>query len=232
MATSDLPTVDALAALELFRGVPSEVLQEVIAWTRIRVLPRGASLFHQGEPAQRAHALLVGAVRISQVGSDGEQAVIRFIGAGEIFGSVPIYTDRRYPADAVAMIDSIEASWGQRELVGLMERRPAIAINMLTIVGRRLAELQDRVRELATQRADRRIANTLLRLARQAGHATAAGIEIGFPLRRKDIADISGTTLHTASRILSQWRKDRLIISDRRRLTLSSLAAIQQILGD
>lgn len=229
MTMDDIPGHDAVAALELFRDISASALAEVVATARIRALPRGTKVFDQGEPIERAHALLSGGVRISQAGSDGGQVVIRFIGPGEIFGSVPIYTDRRYPADAIAMTDSVEVSWSQSELVELMEQHSRIAINMITIIGRRIAELQDRVREMATQSAERRVANTLLRLARRAGRPTSAGTEIGFALRRKDIADISGTTLHTVSRILTGWGKDGLVISDHQHLTLCSVAAIERI---
>lgn len=229
MSMDDIPRQDALQALGLFRGISPSALAEVIGTARTRALPRGTKVFDQGEAVERAHALLSGSLRISQAGADGEQVVIRFIAPGEIFGSVPIYTDRRYPADAVAMADCLEASWGSAELVQLMERHSRIAINMVTIIGGRLAELQDRVRELATQRADQRIANTLLRLARQAGRPTTAGVEIGFPLRRKDVADISGTTLHTVSRLLTQWGKDGLVTTDHQHLTLRSVAEIERV---
>lgn len=229
MTTDDFAIIDALAELELFRGLPPTILAEAAGSARVRNLARGIKVFDQGQPVERAHALLAGAVRISQTGSDGEQVVIRFIGPGEIFGSVAIYTGRRYPADAIAMTDCLEASWSQKELVNLMERHARIAINMVTIVGGRLAELQDRVRELATQRAEQRIANTLLRLARRGRQATEGGIQIAFPLRRKDIADISGTTLHTASRILTQWGKNGLVVSDHQQLTVCSVAELERM---
>lgn len=73
-----------------------------------------------------------------------------------------------------------------------MARYPQIAIDVIRIIGKRLQEIQDRVRELATQRADRRVVHALLRLARQASHSTADGTAIEFPLRRKDVVDISG----------------------------------------
>lgn len=226
MIADGSPGPDALTALDLFDGLSSSALDDVAARARIRPCPRGMRIFDQGQPTLRAHALLAGGVRISQTGSDGGQVVIRFIGPGEIFGAVAIYTDQRYPADATAITDSVEASWSQGEFAELMEQHPRIAINMVTVIGRRLAELQNRVREMATQPAKRRVANTLLRLAHQAGVKTAAGTRIGFPLRRKDIADISGTTLYTVSRILSQWGKDGLIIGDHQQLTICSIADI------
>jgi CRP-like cAMP-binding protein len=173
--------------------------------------------------------LLSGAVRIAQTGADGGEAVIRFIGPGEIFGSVAIFTDHCYPADGVAMTDSVEASWGHADLLDLIELYPRIAVNLITIIGRRMAELQNRVREMATQRVECRIANTLLRLARQAGQATDAGTAIAFSLRRKDIADIAGTTLHMVSRTVTDWRRRGWIMDDKRGLILVSPEAIERI---
>ena len=138
-------------------------------------------------------------MRISQSGSDGAEVVIRFICPGEMFGTVALFTDGSYPADATALVETLEVSWSEPELLDLMTRHPQIAINAIRIVGRRLQEVQNRVRELATQRAERRVAHALTRLARQCGHSTMAGTAIGLPLRRKDVADIAGTTLCTAS---------------------------------
>ena len=218
-----------IAAIPLFEGMRADALDELVARARVRALPRGGRAFDQGEPVERAHVLLSGAVRISQAGSDGGQVALRFIGPGEIFGSVAIFTDGQYPADGVAMTDSVEVSWGRAELLALTERHPRIALNLIAIVGHRLAELQNRVREMATQRAESRIANTLLRFGAQAGRATAAGTEIAFPLRRKDIADISGTTLYTVSRTLGDWRRRGLIAADGRGVVLTLPLELRRI---
>lgn len=229
MSEDVLPAPGAIASLALLDNLTPAALQDAMVAASIRTLPRGTRIFDQGEPNERAHALLTGSVRISQTGSDGNEVVIRFIGPGEIFGSVAIYTDRKYPADATAMVDSIEVSWSRGDLLALMERHSKIATNMIGIVGQRLAELQERVRELAAHRTDRRVAHTLLRLLRQAGHPVAGGTEIGFPLRRKDIADISGTTLYTISRILTSWERGGLLFSRNQRLVICSLDRIRQI---
>lgn len=211
----------AIAALPLFEGVPSAAIAELVTSARVRTLSRGERAFDQGETIERAHVLLAGAMRISQSGSDGGQVAIRFIAPSEIFGSVAIFTDGQYPADGIAMLDSIEASWARQELLGLAERYPRIALNLVAIIGHRLAELQNRVREMATQRAESRIANTLLRLRRQAGQTTAGGIEIAFPVRRKDIADIAGTSLYTVSRTLNEWNRRGIIAIGGRAVTLA-----------
>lgn len=232
MMTSAQLAPQSLAAMELFRGLPPPALAAAAACSRVRRLPKDASVFNQGDAGVRAHAVVEGGVRIAQSGSDGAQAVVRFIGPGEMFGTVSLFTDGRYPADAVTLVETWEASWSEAELLELTNRYPQIAINIIWIIGKRLQEVQDRVRELATQRAERRIAHAVLRLARQAGHSTVDGTAIVFPLRRKDVADIAGTTLYTASRILTGWEKAGLLVSHNQRLTLRHPPAIGRIAED
>jgi CRP-like cAMP-binding protein len=222
----------SLAAMELFRGLPLSALESAAACARVRRLPKDMCIFNQGDDGVRAHAIIEGSVRIAQSGSDGAQVVIRFIGPAEMFGTVALFTDGRYPADAITLAETLEASWSEAELLDLIHRHPQIGVNVIRIIGRRLQEVQDRVRELATQRAERRVAHAVLRLAQQAGHCTIDGTAIEFRLRRKDVADIAGTTLHTASRILTAWEKAGFLATHNQRLTIRQPSEILRIAED
>jgi CRP-like cAMP-binding protein len=171
-----------LAAMELFRGLPPSTLAGVAACARVRRLPKDLRIFSQGDDGVRAHAVIEGGVRIAQSGGDGAQVIIRFIGPGEMFGTVSLFTDGRYPADAITLAETLEASWSEAELLDLIHRHPQIGVNVIRIIGRRLQEVQERVRELATQRAERRVAHAVLRLARQAGHSTIDGTGDRVPI--------------------------------------------------
>jgi CRP-like cAMP-binding protein len=219
----------SLAAADLFQGLPLSVLEIVAGAARARRVRPGTRIFNQGDEGVRAHAVIEGGVRISQSGSDGAQVVVRFIGPGETFGTVALFTDHRYPADATALAETVEASWSEPQLLDLMTGHPQIAINAIRIIGGRLQEMQNRTRELATQRAERRVANALMRLSQQYGRRTSAWTVIHLPLGRKDVADVAGTTLHTASRILTGWERAGLLVSHRRRLTIRDPSELLRI---
>jgi CRP/FNR family transcriptional regulator, nitrogen oxide reductase regulator len=222
----------ALASVELFVGLSTTALEEVAALARVRRLTKETRIFEQGGPAERSYALLEGSARILQSGSDGAQVVIRFIAPGETFGTIALFTDRRYPAEARTLTDVLEVSWTEAQLLHLMDHHSLIGMNVIRIIGKRLQEVQERVRELSTQRVEQRVAQAVLRLARQAGNSTVYGTAIEFPLRRKDLADISGTTLHTASRILTAWEKAGLLVSDHQRLMIRNPSEILRIAQD
>jgi CRP/FNR family transcriptional regulator, nitrogen oxide reductase regulator len=73
---------------------------------------------------------------------------------------------------------------------------------------------------MSTQQVEQRVAHALLRLAKQSGKKLDRGIEIDFPISRQDIAQMTGTTLHTVSRILSGWEQQGLVESGRQRIIL------------
>lgn len=223
------PETAVLEQMELFAGVPAPALAAAQACARSEWVARDQIVFEQGGRAERTYAVAKGSVRIVQTGSDGAQVVIRFIGPGEMFGTAPLFTDYLFPADAIAAEPSLIVSWSEADLLRLLESWPKAAMNVIGILGARLAEVQDRVRELSTQGVDRRVAHTLLRLAAQAGRATGQGTEIAFRLRRRDLAEVSGTTLHTASRLLAAWQKAGLLVSRHQRLTIHDLEKLRRI---
>ena len=100
----------------------------------------------------------------------------------------------------------------------LVEKFPALAANTLQTVGARLQETHTRVIEMSTQQVEQRIAHALLRLVKQSGRKVDHGVEIDFPISRQDIAQMTGTTLHTVSRTLSAWETKGLVESSRQKI--------------
>ena len=100
-------------------------------------------------------------------------------------------------------------------------RNVAAAVNALQTVGQRLQDAHSRIRELSTEEVERRVAHAILRLMQQAGRKTGDGIAIDLPLTRQDLAEMSGTTLHTVSRLLSAWHEKGLVAGGRRQVTVT-----------
>jgi hypothetical protein len=114
----------------------------------------------------------------------------------------------------------------------LMERYPRLALNTLGTLGGRLQETQTRLREISTERVERRIAHALIRLAEQTGKRVAGGIRIDFAISRQDVAEMTGTTLHTVSRTLSSWEGQGIVEGGRQRITIREPAALIAIAED
>ena len=217
MATVDRSLV---TNLPLFAGFSPEELDEILREARSLRIARNRNVFEQGEDAHSFFVLLHGHVRASKTTPMGEQVVVRYVTPGEPFGVAPAIGLQHYPATATAVDDSIALAWPSATWPRLVSRFPALATNTLQTIGSRLQETQTRVVEMSTQQVEQRIANALLRLAKQSGRKVEHGIEIDFPISRQDIAQMTGTTLHTVSRIMSGWEQRGLIQSARQRIVL------------
>jgi CRP-like cAMP-binding protein len=233
MTTAPIPPPpQALADMELFLGLSETALAEVQRRARVRHLAKDTIVFRQGTTAAHCYAVIDGRVRITQSDVNGAQLVVRFVGPGKMFGTVAFFTDGKYPAEAMAVVDSVAVSWTEPDLFALIADHPRIALNIIKILGARIREVQERLREVATQRVECRIANAVLRLADQAVQGAADGRTIVFPVTRKDIAEMCGATLHTVSRVLTAWEKADLLATKRQRITIRQLKAIRRIASD
>ena len=211
---------DTLTKHPLFEGLDSGALAEVAAAMRTRKLLKNAIVFEQGENAETCYLVLEGRVKLAQVTADGQQVTLRLMGPGEMVGGVAAFNGFPYPGTASAVMDTVVAGLDSAALNRLVQRYPRLSVNVNAMLGSRLQEMQSRFRELATEKVERRVARAILRLARHAGRKVDAGVEIEFPISRQDIAEMTGTTLHTVSRILSAWEQQGMIDGGRQHIVI------------
>ncbi len=202
------------------RGLSEHDLRVIIELGHTRRVAREGFFLHQGDSAARLHILTEGRARLLQLTPEGNQVILRFVSVGDMFGGIALLGQKVYPASAQSVADSAALSWDGETMDRLMERFPRLAINAMRVMADRIEDLQDRLREMATERVERRIANTLLRLARQTGKKTPEGVLIDLPLARQDLAEMSGTTLYTVSRTLSHWEQEGMVELGRERVLI------------
>src|SRR5262245_39547949 len=101
-----------------------------------------------------------------------------------------------------------------------LDECPELGLHAGRSVAGRLHDLQVQYRQLATAKVERRVARALLRLVEHAGRRTDSGVLIDLPLSREDIAQMTGTTLHTVSRIISRFEADGIVGDGRERVTI------------
>jgi CRP-like cAMP-binding protein len=152
--------------------------------------------------------------------------VLRIIGAGEAFGGAGAFGDLTYPVGAEAVEPAMALVWTSSTMRRLLETEPRVALNAVQFVASRLHDLQRRYRQLMTERVERRVARALLRLVHEAGRQVETGVEIDFPVSRQDIAEMTGTTLYTVSRLLSAWEERGIVHGGRQRIILKQPAAL------
>jgi CRP-like cAMP-binding protein len=209
-----------ISKIPLFAGLTETDLRRLLQAAHRKRHMEGEFFFLQGDPAERMFVLIQGRVKLSQSGPDGLQVLIRVNTPVSLFALVAMTSAESYPVTAQAAEDSQAIYWTRTELMGFVQEMPQIAMNAMRIMAEQVQELQERFRQASTERVERRLARTLIRLASQAGRKIEEGILIDLPLTRQDLAEMTGTTLYTVSRILSLWEEQGLVISMRERVII------------
>jgi CRP/FNR family transcriptional regulator, nitrogen oxide reductase regulator len=213
---------DILNQAPFFAGLSPVEQNHVLQVAQRCQVAKGSFFFHQGEPATHFYILLEGRVRLTQITPEGHQIIVHLVGPGGGMGIIVALSDSAYPVAAEAIEETAALSWDRDTTAQLMAQYPLLALNGLSMVAKRFRDLQDRYRELATERVERRVARALLRLVRQTGRRIDGGVLIDMPLSRQDLAEMTGTTIYTVSRILSGWEQGGLVESGRERVVVLS----------
>jgi len=213
----------------LFRGLSTSELEEIRgAATRQLFEPR-AVIVRQGEPAGALYLIFSGRAKQSQARHAASESVVGLLEAGDLCGWPSVLTDELNPATVRAIETTRTLVWSQAVFEGFFERIPALSRNALRLLSLRLGEQEERYRELAIERVPQRLARTLLRLVRPAGRRQTDRPLTDVPLSRAELAQMTGTTLFTVSRVVSQWEEQGLLEAHRGGLIVTDVLALEAI---
>jgi CRP-like cAMP-binding protein len=223
---------DALAGCPLFAGLSEDDLLAVAALAGEKRVRRKGVFFREGEPLCALHLLLAGEVVLKQASVDGQEVIVRMVGPGEVLALAAALEGAAYPVTAEALRASHALVWEQSVVQDLLRRLPSLCRNAVTVLLLRIRDLEQRFREIATERVAQRLARALIRLARQAGRKVGGGVLIDLPISREELAQMTGTTLFTVSRCLAEWERQGLIEAGRERVLIRSTHGLVSIAED
>ena len=218
-----------IADIPVFEGLSGKELDEIVGLARSARYPQDTAVFEQDSEAHAFFLLLDGHIRVVRTTPSGAKIIARYIPAGELFGIAAALGRNTYPATAIAAVECVALVWPSSAWAHLSSRFPAFRAGTYQTVASRLEDAQSRVAELATERVEQRVANAMIRLVEQSSRESEEGIAIDFPLSRENIAEMTGTTLHTVSRLLSNWEKQGWIAGGRQRVIVKDRAALMRL---
>jgi CRP/FNR family transcriptional regulator len=198
---------DYIAAIPLFQGLPAEQLQELRMILTDQVCRRGQLIFSEGDEGHGFYVVVSGRVKIFKLSADGKEQILHIFGAGEPIGEVAVFAGQRFPANAEALEDSRLFFFPRTNFMELIRRNPAIALNMLAELSRRLRRFAALIEGLSLKEVPGRLAVYLIHLSET--HKGADQINLG--VSKGQLSSLLGTIPETLSRILTKMNKAGLI---------------------
>lgn len=207
----------------IFSGLSDEELDGVVPYVVRRQLKRNTVIFHENDPATAFYLVKAGRVKIYKVGPDNREQVLSILSEGQIFGDVPAFDGGPYPATAETMTDSEIYLIRSQDFQELVRRYPEMAVKIIRVLGQRLRQSMELVRDLSFKQVPHRLAGLLVKLGNEYGREVGGDGEwilIDLPLSRQEMADIVGTSRETVTRELKKMEREGLLKVDRRMITI------------
>jgi CRP/FNR family transcriptional regulator len=206
---------DVLRLSGVFRRLTPEDRQRLAAVAALREFEKGALLFAEGDSSDFLYTVASGRVKVFKTTARGTDVILELFGPGDPVGAVAVYESRPYPATAVALEPTTCMLLPRRAFFALLEQHPTLVRGLLVGLTHRLVELTNRLAELSGGKIEARLARFFLKLAADIGQPRADGTFIGIALSRQELADMIGTTIETAIRVMSRWGKDDIVRTEK-----------------
>lgn len=220
-------TDDLLRQVPIFRALRPEDRVALAAISRVRLYTRGERIFEQGDDSSFLPIVVRGRVKVVRHVEPGRDVILHIVEPGDLLGAVAICREMPFPAAAEAMEDCVLVEVPCGSLDELLRRSPSVLRGLLGGLTQRLVELTDRIAVISGTRVEPRFARLFLRLAEDTGVEEDGHIRVPIRLARQELADLTGTTVETAIRIMSRWAKEDVLATDDRGFLIRDRAALE-----
>jgi len=228
-AAATLPELSTrvVKGFALFADLTETECRSIVSAARAKHFERGQTLFWEGDPVRHSIVLISGCVKITQMGVSGNEVILRLNGPGELVGAFGLCGRCDHCQTAQTIQPSSALVWDAANFENILARFPAFHRNANRALAERLAELEERFREISTEKVGARVSSQLIRLSNQVGRTVNGEVEVS--VSRAALAQLTGTTLFTVSRLLCQWKQLGIVLPRREAVLVRNVAALKQL---
>jgi CRP/FNR family transcriptional regulator len=210
-----------LKEIPLLEGIPEEELRNISKYFHLKEYKKNEYIFFEGDEEPGIYIVIEGIVKLIKETADGKTVILRLVTPKEVFGWLVMGDSKPTSTyTAQALVDTKVLYISNQDFLKLLNLYPALAVKITCDASKMLLEAYDRLKSLAAEKVEGRIANLLLELSRKIGKEEDDKIVIIAPITRQDLAEMTGTTVETAIRIMSKWKKEGIVNTERGKIEI------------
>jgi CRP-like cAMP-binding protein len=211
----------------LFADILLNDRAQIVGVARERQYSRGQTIYIEGDNQRQVVLLTSGSAKMVQCGQDGSAVILRLCGPGELVGTLGISLQAKYRSTSQAVTKCSALVWESGVFESLARRYPSLRLNVAYILYKQLEDMEDRFREISTERVASRLSRQVMRLVEQVGIHSNGSVEI--KITREELAQLIGTSLYTVSRLLSAWDRQAIVTTRREGFSVNNLKALAEL---
>lgn len=211
---------ELLKRVPLFEGLSDDELGALSDVAMLRVFPKDRVVIMAEEEGDSLFVIHQGQVKVSIVSEDGREVILSILGEGNFFGEMSLLDGHPRSANVTTTQETELLMVRRADFLHFIQRSPQTAIKLLGVLASRLRKTDRKIEGLALSDVTGRITQTLLQLAEEQGTPTPDGVLVKDRPTHQDLANMSGTTRETVSRILKRLENQGYIVPKGRDLLI------------
>ncbi len=206
-----------LKLAQLFSDLTEEELSFISGRISLRAFQKDEIILFEEDANEYMYSVLEGEVKVFYMTEEGKESIVAFHGPGESFGEVSLIDQQTIPATVAAREKAVVLIIGRKDFFDIIQSQPKVMNRLLLLLAGRLRHSWNQVRMLHFKDASFRIMTSLKDLCAERGEPFPEGVLLKLKLTHQNIADMTGLTRETVTRVIDKLKKSDLITMDENR---------------
>jgi len=220
--TNSTSNIEYLKQAQLFTDLSLDELESLASRVVVREFQKGQVILHEEDTNRYMYSVLEGEVKVFYSLEDGRESIVAFHGKGESFGEVSLIDQQTIPATVEALERSLVLLISRDDFFEIIQSFPKVMHRLLLMLSSRLRLSWSQVRMLHFNDAANRVMASIKDIAAERGEEAPGGVLLKLRLTHQNIADMTGLTRETVTRVIDKWKKSGLLTIDENRHMLFS----------
>ncbi len=195
----------------IFCDLEKVALKDVSENKVMNTYKKGNTIFYQGNPPFGLYCVNSGKIKISKIGNDGKESIIRIAQPGDVLGHRSLFSDENYNATATTLEDAAICFIDKKFIYKAIQEQPSIALHLIQKLSHEMGAAESRSAAMFQKNVRERLAELFLTLAKTYGIKEKKGIRLDIKLTREEMASMIGTANETVIRFISEFKDEGLI---------------------
>ncbi|MGE5403727.1 MAG: Crp/Fnr family transcriptional regulator [Candidatus Saccharibacteria bacterium] len=216
-----------LSRVSFFKGLDPQDLKKVESKSSERIYPKGTTIFVEGQDTDGIYIVTSGLIKIVKLSRDGREKTLAILGEGEILGEMALFEQNSRSAAAETLDQTTVAVISKVDFEMLIDQIPHLGRKVISILGDRLREADQQIKDLLFLNARSRVICNLVQLAEKHAKLEKGRMKVPLKLTHAELANLIGVSRETATKVITDLQDSGLITIERKQIVVHDLEKLQ-----
>jgi CRP/FNR family transcriptional regulator len=213
----------------ILRDVDEYALQHLDSTKACYTYKKGQVILSEGIPPPGLYCLHTGKVKIYKTGDEGREKIVRLARNGDVIGYRALLLGVPSPVSAAALEESLVCCIPQDTFFKILRANGSLSMRIIELLSAELGNAEEQIVHIAQRPVRERLAEALLLLKETYGTEDGDSSALSVRLSREELAGIVGTAIETLVRTLADFKKERLISTEKRKIRILDLSRLAKV---